>query len=253
MSAALDGPDKAPIGGADLPDGEPQSYPDRPGRTRPVHAVTTEAGVEVIEGRDVVLTFDGKRCIHARFCVMGAPETFLANIDGPWLYPDDTDPDLLYAVGRECPSGAIHIRRLDGGHEEQAPLVNVLRVRENGPLAFHAPLEIDGQNDGYRRTLCRCGASRKKPYCDGSHHEVGFEASGERDPRMTAMPDTRDGPLTVRPQPNGPLAVSGHLEICGGTGTLIERTDSCRLCRCGASGNKPFCDGSHARVGFEAE
>lgn len=231
---------------------ELQIYPDREGRTKPIKA-TVENGSEVIEGEHVVLTFDNNKCIHARFCVMEAPETFLANIDGPWLYPDDTEPDLLYAIGRECPSGAISIARKDGGCEEKAPQVNILRVRENGPLAFNGDLTINGEDAGFRRTLCRCGKSEKKPYCDGSHGPAGFEASGERAARDTNMPPERSGQIDIRPQPNGPLMVSGHLEICGGTGTLIERTDSCRLCRCGASANKPFCDGSHARIGFRAE
>jgi len=241
--------------------GEIQDYPEREGRTKPVRGIKRADGVEVIEGKDVIMEFDGKACIHSRFCVMGAPDTFLANVDGPWLYPDDADPDLLYAIGRECASGAIRIHRKDGGQEEAAPKVNILRLKENGPLSFHADLAVhtpegslapDSDSEPFNRTLCRCGKSQNKPYCDGSHHDAGFQASGEREARDTAMPDKRDGKLDIRPQPNGPLAVSGHLEICGGTGALIERTNSCRLCRCGASANKPFCDGSHAKVGFKA-
>ena len=52
--------------------------------------------------------------------------------------------------------------------------LNTAEVRENGPLAFHAPLQIAGQPAGYRATLCRCGASKNKPFCDGSHWELGF-------------------------------------------------------------------------------
>ena len=119
--------------------------------------------VTSVEGEDAVLSFDTGRCIHARFCVTGAPKTFLANVDGQWLYPDETDTDLLVAITERCPSGAILVVRKDGGREEVAPQVNLLRVRENGPLAFHADLRIDGQRDGFRRTLCRCGRSNAKP------------------------------------------------------------------------------------------
>ncbi len=245
-----------------MPEGETQNYPVREGRTKPINAIKRKDGVEIIEGEKLVLEFDGKACMHSRFCVMGAPNTFLGNVDGPWLYPDDTPPDVLYAIARQCASGAIRVHRKDGGQEVQPPPVNVLRVIENGPLTFHADLNIhepegslaaESDGEGVNRALCRCGASNNKPYCDGSHHKIEFQASGEHAPRDVDMLKNRDGTLDVRPQPNGPLAISGNLEICGGSGTLIERTNSCRLCRCGASANKPFCDGSHAKVGFKAK
>jgi CDGSH-type Zn-finger protein len=54
---------------------------------------------------------------------------------------------------------------------------------------------------------------------------------------------------------NGPLRLEGDFGICDPTGAefgLAGRT-VISLCRCGASANKPFCDGSHARVGFDSE
>jgi CDGSH-type Zn-finger protein len=56
----------------------------------------------------------------------------------------------------------------------------------------------------------------------------------------------------VRPQRNGPLVIRGNLEICAGTGRTVERLTSTRLCRCGGSANKPYCDGSHSRIGFQS-
>jgi uncharacterized Fe-S cluster protein YjdI len=95
--------------------------------------------VETVEGRDVTLMFEARRCIHARFCVTGAPKTFLANVDGPWLHPDDTPVEQLAAIAAACPSGAIRIRRKDGGADEAAPPVNLIHLRENGPLAVARP------------------------------------------------------------------------------------------------------------------
>jgi len=60
----------------------------------------------------------------------------------------------------------------------------------------------------------------------------------------------RDGPLSIEPLTDGPLSIQGNLEIVSGTGRVVARVTQARLCRCGASGTKPFCDGSHARVGF---
>ena len=55
---------------------------------------------------------------------------------------------------------------------------------------------------------------------------------------------------TVEPRPNGPLFVRGRLKIVGADGHVIREDTRLALCRCGGSQNKPFCDGSHRRVGF---
>lgn len=210
-------------------------------------------GAEVVDGEIVQITFSGKLCIHSRFCVTGAPKVFLANVKGPWIHPDAMDAEELMAVARECPSGAIQYRRRDGGREEQAPPVNLISVREAGPYGFRGDLSIDGKPFGYRATLCRCGASKNKPFCDGSHHDIHFAASGEPPTGdKTDMLTVRDGPVDVAPQTDGPLMVRGNLEIISGTGRVVARQQTARLCRCGQSKTKPFCDGTHAEVGFRS-
>jgi CDGSH-type Zn-finger protein len=128
----------------------------------------------------------------------------------------------------------------------------LLAVREAGPYAVRGDLNVDGRAGFFRATLCRCGASKNKPYCDGSHHEVNFSASGEPPTGQADMLEVRDGPLAIQPELDGPLQVRGNLEITSGTGRVVARLQQARLCRCGASSNKPFCDGSHARVGFRS-
>jgi CDGSH-type Zn-finger protein len=50
---------------------------------------------------------------------------------------------------------------------------------------------------------------------------------------------------------NGPLKVSGNFTLkCPSNGKVIETKEMIFLCRCGGSANKPFCDGSHRRVGL---
>jgi CDGSH-type Zn-finger protein/uncharacterized Fe-S cluster protein YjdI len=210
--------------------------------------------VETVEGAHVTVTFDGRRCIHSRRCVMGQPGAFVANAKGEWIHPDAASPEELVRVAINCPSGAIQVKRKDGGAEEPAPKANVIMVRENGPLAVHADLTIGGVRAGYRATLCRCGQSKNKPYCDNSHVAAGFTATGEpaAQPSELAVTDLV-GPLDIRPTPDGPLRVSGAFEIESGTGRNLNRLKKTFLCRCGHSGNKPYCDGSHARVGFKAE
>jgi CDGSH-type Zn-finger protein/uncharacterized Fe-S cluster protein YjdI len=209
--------------------------------------------METVRGAKITIIFDGKKCIHSRQCVTGAPQTFLANVKGSWIHPDETPVEALVEVAHRCPSGAICYERHDGGPQEQAPAVNLATLRENGPIAFHGALMLNGAPIGFRATLCRCGASNNKPFCDGSHHEIGFTASGEPASRKTDALAARDGPITLTPQKDGPLLVDGNLEIVSGTGRVVERCAKTWLCRCGHSANKPFCDGSHKRVGFQAD
>jgi CDGSH-type Zn-finger protein/uncharacterized Fe-S cluster protein YjdI len=211
------------------------------------------AGVETVQGRQIELQFEAKRCIHSRFCVTWAPRVFLANVQGPWIHPDAVSVERLVEVAHACPSGAIRYRRKDGAPDEPVPEVNLATVREAGPYAFRAALQIDGVPAGFRATLCRCGASRNKPYCDGSHHEIGFNATGEPPSGKTDMLALRDGALAIDPQANGPLKVRGNLEITSGTGRVVARVTSASLCRCGGSASKPFCDGTHTKIGFRSD
>jgi CDGSH-type Zn-finger protein/uncharacterized Fe-S cluster protein YjdI len=218
----------------------------------PLSAPSDGAAFDVARTPDITLHFDGSRCIHSRHCVLEAPTVFLANTPGAWIHPEATTVEHCVHVALSCPSGAITYERRDGGPQEAAPHVNAVRVRENGPYAIHAAIELPGGRE-FRATLCRCGQSQRKPYCDGSHATAGFTAGGEPATRPSEPLAERGGPLSITPLPNGPLQLSGSVEICSGTGRTVFRTQSARLCRCGASETKPFCDGSHARVGFRTD
>lgn len=207
---------------------------------------------ETYKGKDITVFNHGERCIHSRNCVLAQPEAFVANAKGDWIRPDAASADEIAAVVRACPSGALRYERHDGGRAEAAPLVNVVHVLENGPLAFHATLDIDGDNRSYRATLCRCGQSRRKPFCDGSHTGARFQATGEPPTQQSPPLQRRDGPLKINPSENGPLIVEGPLEVCSGTGRTVKRVEKAALCRCGGSANKPFCDGTHVKIGFKS-
>jgi len=213
---------------------------------------TTVNGIETAHGTRLDLLFETKRCIHARFCVTGAPDVFLANVQGPWIHPDAMEVERVVEVAHACPSGAIQYRRNDGVHDEPAPPVNLASLRESGPYAFKGQLELDGEPIGFRATLCRCGASKNKPFCDSSHHDVGFNATGEPASGKTDALAVRNGVLAIDPQVNGPLSIRGNLEITSGTGRVVSRVTTAKLCRCGGSATKPFCDGTHARIGFKS-
>ncbi|NOT67870.1 MAG: iron-binding protein [Methylophilaceae bacterium] len=211
---------------------------------------------EIVESGAAILEFDNKLCIHSRHCVLTRPDVFVPNAQGDWLHPECASAETLLHIAKNCPSGAIVVKRKDGGEQEAAPKVNTVRVLENGPLAFNADLTISRTDaepvSHLRATLCRCGQSRNKPYCDLSHNAANFIATGEP-PAQTSQPlMQRDGSLSVKPLANGPLVVQGHLEIISGTGQTLQRGEKLFLCRCGHSANKPYCDGRHSKVGFIA-
>jgi CDGSH-type Zn-finger protein len=168
--------------------------------------------------------------------------------------------------------------------------------------------------------LCRCGASKNKPFCDGTHSTNGFSSANTADPALNkreahvgkhitifdnralcahaglctdklkavfrygsepwidadgatveeiidtvrkcpsgalsyaidgieALAPSREEMVTVTD--NGPYAITGSVELMGvafGEGASKEHYT---LCRCGASKNKPFCDGSHWAIKFQ--
>jgi CDGSH-type Zn-finger protein/uncharacterized Fe-S cluster protein YjdI len=210
---------------------------------------------EIVTGRDVTIRFDARRCIHSRTCVLGHPEVYVPNVKGEWIHPDAASAEVVMHTALACPSGAIRVAHNDGSAtSDTAPVVNTVRLRENGPLAFEAELQIAGQPQATpRATLCRCGRSANKPYCDGAHAAAGFTATGEPAAKEFTPLEHRNGPLKVEPLKDGPLMVTGNLELVSGTGRTTDKVTKTFLCRCGQSMNKPYCDGSHKAAGFIAD
>ncbi|MFV0260144.1 MAG: (4Fe-4S)-binding protein [Acidimicrobiales bacterium] len=80
-----------------------------------------------------------------------------------------------------------------------------------------------------------------------SYTRISPEGSGAA---AAAPAGTADAPVVVTVMADGPNVLRGPVEIRNDAGDLIRAADRVSLCRCGASDNKPFCDGSHTRVGF---
>ena len=164
---------------------------------------------------------------------------------------DNSTADKVASAVEQCPSGALQYLRNDGGPEEVPDAQNALLVSRNGPLFIRGELELvtaDGSvSKETRLALCRCGASTHKPYCDNSHLRVRFEDSSTRIPagELGADRSDVDGPLRIEPQRDGPLQLSGDLRILDAAGVAAGCSTEATFCRCGHSGSKPFCDGSH--------
>ena len=209
------------------------------------------------ENDEIKVSWDLKRCIHAKECVHGLPEVFDIT-KKPWINPDATkDIEDLKAVIEKCPTGALHYELLKADDVEAIPSVNKLVITEDGPIYLSGNIVLTNSDDeeimrDTRMALCRCGASSNKPFCDNSHIEAGFKANSLYNPeRLEMEPATElDGELTVKLVANGAFLVNGNYEVLGSENST-ETSKKMSYCRCGASENKPFCDGSHRKIDFK--
>jgi CDGSH-type Zn-finger protein len=138
--------------------------------------------------------------------------------------------------------------------ENEAP--NTARLTANGPLLLKGRLRRPGEAaaDGTvsEVALCRCGGSGNKPYCDGTHRSNGFADGGGCARPPEAVAHAVEGEVAINPIPNGPLRLDGWFELVTAGGERFTCGDKTWLCRCGHSANKPFCDGTHKKIGFTA-
>jgi uncharacterized Fe-S cluster protein YjdI len=126
------------------------------------------------------VTYDPRKCIHAKRCVEGSPDVFKPK-DRPWIQPENGDADAIAATVARCPTGSLRYERRDGGPAETIPTEIVLSLQKDGPLYVRGPVPIVDaagnrwEDAGHRYALCRCGGSGNKPYCDNTHLTMGFE------------------------------------------------------------------------------
>ncbi len=219
----------------------------------------SETRIRSYEGADITVRYDAGRCIHAAECVRGLRRVFDSDAK-PWIDPDAAPADDIVDVIHKCPTGALSYERADESRSEAPPAVPSpveLMICADGPIYVHGDLELmsgDGESKGRetRLALCRCGASANKPFCDNSHTGVKFldagEISTDRDDNLASA-----GNLVITPLPNGPVLLRGPFVLTSADGSRVFRGEKAALCRCGESANKPFCDGVHARIGFQSD
>ena len=208
-------------------------------------------------GQKIDVTWDAKRCIHVEECLHRLGVVFDLG-RRPWVLPDAASPDQVANTILHCPSGALHFLRKDSGTSETPDAVNTISPQIDGPLYVRGDIVVETPRGEVvlkdtRITLCRCGASKNKPFCDRSHEQISFEDHGNLG-ESNARTDERlpkVGPLKIIPSTNGPFVLRGPFEVRGCdqsscTGNIV------RLCRCGRSSNKPYCDDTHMRIGFQS-
>ncbi len=132
---------------------------------------------------------------------------------------------------------------------------NKIRLTVNGPAILEGDLEIVGSDGnarcGDRFSLCRCGESSRKPFCDGSHKNCGFEDAGQAGTAKILPVPEGVKHLRATLRPNGSIKIEGNFQLQNAAGEVVHEAGAASLCRCGQSQNRPFCDGAHKACGFE--
>lgn len=218
-----------------------------------------ESKIFSYENEEIKVTWDMKRCIHAKECVHGLPGVFDPD-QKPWIQPDNASSEDIRNTISKCPTGALHYEMLKGVKKEEPPKVNTVLLEEDGPVYIHGNIvleDLDGNElmTETRAAMCRCGLSSNKPFCDNSHIDGDFEADTSFNPeRLQTEPVTgQGGKLRIKLFPNAPFLVQGNYTLCGEATGEEKSSKKMSFCRCGASASKPFCDGSHKAIGFNSE
>ena len=133
-------------------------------------------------GKEITIHDNRKICSHAKACVNNLPSVFKLG-SKPWIDSDGSKIQDIINTVRKCPSGALSYS-IDGIEyrdlkEQRDPILTVLK---NGPYYITGGIELIGENiefgEGASKehyTLCRCGASENKPFCDGTHTTINFK------------------------------------------------------------------------------
>ena len=139
-----------------------------------------EPEARLCEGQELTIVDNVGACCHAGECVDGAPGVFFRwEGDERRAEPDAGERQKIIDTIRRCPSGSLAYRLGEQLHDEYFSEAEIF-VSRDGPLHVRGgPDLVDPtgaapvSRDHY--ALCRCGASKNKPFCDGAHRDVGFE------------------------------------------------------------------------------
>lgn len=121
-------------------------------------------------------------CIHSKLCWKELGTVFRP-MKRPWIDMDGADNDTIIAHVNKCPSGALSIKQSEQKQNKQTmedkKQVNI-KVIPGGPLIVDSTVCIthkDGTEEirENRASMCRCGLSENKPFCDGTHRGKDFD------------------------------------------------------------------------------
>ena len=130
---------------------------------------------------DITVYWKPKRCIHATTCYKELIEVFNPR-KRPWVDMNGAPTEEIIRVVDLCPTKALYY---EWNHEKpaeeikQEPLETEIRIMEDGPIVIKGDFSVTDTDGTELRpmkmvSLCRCGASNRLPYCDGTHRKIDF-------------------------------------------------------------------------------
>ncbi|KXX70090.1 (4Fe-4S)-binding protein [Flammeovirga sp. SJP92] len=125
---------------------------------------------------DVSVIWEPSKCIHSEKCFKSLPRVFNPKRK-PWVDLTQSTSEKIIETVKNCPSQALSLKE---DKTEDNPVTEI-QVLKNGPVLVKGKISLDcnGSKEVLEQNqiaLCRCGASNNKPYCDGAHAKINFEA-----------------------------------------------------------------------------
>ena len=126
-------------------------------------------------GKQITVHDNRAICSHSESCVKELAAVFSKKAR-PWVNPDGASPEGIVALVKRCPSGALSYS-IEGTQQRDFTREPQIIVSKNGPYNVTGGIVIQNEiqpPSSEHYSLCRCGASKNKPFCDGMHHTIGF-------------------------------------------------------------------------------
>ncbi|MBL4762425.1 MAG: CDGSH iron-sulfur domain-containing protein [Gammaproteobacteria bacterium] len=128
-------------------------------------------------GKNITIHDNRNICAHAGVCTDNLPKVFRMKQE-PWIDPDAATAETIISTIDACPSGALSYSINDVEHTPSKTNAGIF-IAPNGPFVVAGDVDLVETDwaEGARKnqyTLCRCGASKSKPFCDGSHWSINF-------------------------------------------------------------------------------
>ncbi|MDX8386264.1 MAG: CDGSH iron-sulfur domain-containing protein [Gallionella sp.] len=129
------------------------------------------------QGKKIAIHDNRGICAHAGRCTDGLASVFHLN-EEPWIHPDNATAEEIINTIQKCPSGALSYT-VDGVEHRNRDGEPTIFVAPNGPYVVSGCPDLIGTDRGEGAsdehfTMCRCGGSKNKPFCDGSHWYNNF-------------------------------------------------------------------------------
>jgi len=127
-------------------------------------------------GKNITIHDNRSICAHAGHCTEHSPAVFSMTAK-PWIDANADAVAQTVATIQMCPSGALAYS-IDGVLHEHSGRAPAIRISKDGPYEVVGGLELRGDAapvSAEHYTLCRCGQSKNKPFCDGAHWGAGFK------------------------------------------------------------------------------